>query len=490
MHQHAELLARQTGLPARSVAGCLRLLDEGNTIPFIARYRKEMTGSLDEVQLRHVEDAFVKLKELLARKETILKTIAELGKLTDELRRRIEGCFDRQELEDLYLPYKPQRKTRASVARAAGLEPLAEMMLGRRPAPGNRIQAARAFLNPDAGIKDVDDALAGARDIVAEEITSLPAVRAELRDFVWRTADIASSRKRGAGEEAETYRDWFDHRERLNRVPSHRFLALQRGERDDALSVRLEIDDERAASLVRRDLLRRVPEAFRRDVLEAVEDGWKRLLSPALQRELLARVKESADVAAVEVFENNLRALLMTPPARNHRVLGVDPGFRNGCKMAVVDATGKVLATATVYPHPPQDQAREARARIAELCRKHRVDVIGVGDGTAHRETMALLEASPFDPPVTVEGLEVDGVLDPVQEGFIQCHGLQCGFCTPGMMMTARALLDRNPDPTEAEIREAISGQICRCTGYSTIVRSIQWAAKKEQETPVEVSAS
>ena len=409
MQPLAAPIAQQTGLAPRRVEGCLKLLEEGNTIPFIARYRKELTGELTEVEIRTIEDAFGKLKELNARKETVIKSIAEQGLLTDELRRRIADCTDRQELEDLYLPFKPKRKTRASVARAAGLEPLAEMMLGRRPTTSGRFQTAREFVNSDQGIADVDAALAGARDIVAEEITNAPATRQALRKFTWERVDIASKKKRGAGEEAAKYSDYFNHTERLNRAPPHRFLALQRGEREAALSLSLLVDDERCAALLRRDLSPPPPHQFRQDIIEATEDGWKRLLWPALQRDLLAAVKARSDLSATEVFENNLRALLMTPPARNQRVLAIDPGFRNGCKCAAIDATGKVLATLTVYPHQPQAQHERALELLQEVVRKHRIDVLAVGDGTAHRESMALLEGAEWPGPVAVEAVREAG---------------------------------------------------------------------------------
>lgn len=409
MQPLATPIAQQTGLAPRRVEGCLKLLEEGNTIPFIARYRKEQTGELTEVEIRAIEDAFSKLKELNARKETVLKSIAEQGLLTDELRKRIAQCKDRQELEDLYLPFKPKRKTRATVARAAGLEPLAEMMLGRRPCGVDRYQAARAFVNPELAIDDVEAALAGARDIVAEEITNSTEIRQALRKFTWERGELASKKKRGAGEAAVTYRDYFDHTESLQRIPSHRFLALQRGERESALSLTIQVDDERCAALLRRDLSPAPAQQFRQDIIEATEDGWKRLLWPALQRDLLAMVKERSDLAATEVFENNLRALLMTPPARGQRVLALDPGFRNGCKCAAVDATGKVLDTVTVYPHQPQAQHERALELLREMVRKHKINVLAVGDGTAHRESMALLEAAEWPGPIAVEAVREAG---------------------------------------------------------------------------------
>jgi protein Tex len=401
-----DLVCRRTGLKAQSVAGCVKLLDEGNTVPFIARYRKEMTGSLDEIQIRLVAEALQGFKELEKRKETVLGTIRDQGKLTPDLERRIRNCFDRQELEDLYLPYKPRRRSRADIAREAGLGPLAEMILGRRQCHDGRLGAARKFVAPDKGVESADDALAGARDIVAEELATVPAVRTQVRRLGRDTARIVVAKKRGADEEkVRAFADYVKHEEHFRRMPAHRFLAVARGEEQGALSPKLEVDPERGLSICRGDHLRRVPHTFRQDFVDAAEDGWKRLLWPAVQRELLAAKKEEADAASVRVFEENLRALLMTPPMRGKRVLALDPGFRNGCKVAVVDATGKNLATATVYPHPPQNRASETIEKLIALARRHRVEVCAVGDGTAHRETMALLR--PVQWPQAVEMVPV-----------------------------------------------------------------------------------
>lgn len=387
-----ELVTRRTGLASRAVAGCVKLLEEGNTVPFIARYRKEMTGSLDEIQIRLVADALQGLKELEKRKATILTTIREQGKLTPELEARIRGCFDRQELEDLYLPYKPRRRSRADAAREAGLELLAEMIVGRRPCGESRLGAARRFVAPDKGVTTVDEALAGAQDIVAEELATVPAVRTRTRDLGRNTARIVVSKKRGADDEkVQPFADYVKHEEHFRRMPAHRFMAVSRGEDQGALSVKLQVDDERGLSICRGDLMRRVPAVFRQDFLAAAQDGWKRLLWPAVQRELLAAKKQEADAASVRVFEENLRALLMTPPMRGKCVLALDPGFRNGCKVAVVNVTGKSLETATVFPHPPQNRSAEAVEKLVALARRHRATVCAVGDGTAHRETMALL---------------------------------------------------------------------------------------------------
>jgi protein Tex len=369
-------------------------LDEGNTLPFIARYRKEATGSLDEIQIRAIESALKEFKELVARKKTILGTIEEQGKLTDELRKKIEGCWDKAELEDIYLPYKPKKRTRAQVAREAGLEPLALMMLGMRPFSGTVQETASKFLNPDKGIETVEDALAGARDIAAEFVTNSVSIRGAVREFARRTARLKSAKKRGADDETvRPFLDYVGKEESLCRIPPHRFLAVMRGEDKSALSAKVVVDEERCRDLMTRPLERRIPGPFRSQFAQAVEDGFKRLLWPAITRELLADVKTRSDEGSVNVFEGNLRSVLMAPPAGQQVVLGVDPGFRTGCKAALVSGTGEVLATATIYPNPPQNNAGDARRKLEQMVAKHTVGFVAVGDGTAHRETLRFLES-------------------------------------------------------------------------------------------------
>jgi uncharacterized protein len=397
------------------VEGCIRLLDEGNTVPFIARYRKEQTGGLDETAIRNVQEAFEYVNALDDRKKTVLAAIEKAGKLTDALRRQIEECEDRQELEDLYLPYKQKKSTRADVARKAGLEPLARIILGLDPCPvGSRLSIAARFVHAaegdKPGIDSPDAALAGARDIVAETVATYPASRKAVRDLAGTTGKICSTRKRGAGEEeAAQFADYLDRSERVADIPAHRILAMLRGETAGALSVKVEVPERRAQALVASPFFRKVPQLLATDFEEAVTDGFERLLWPSVEREILAQLKERADRSSVNVFEQNLRSLLMEPPARGRVVLGVDPGFRNGCKLAVVDATGKVLGTGVVYPHPPQERSAEARSQLAELARRHRFDVAGVGDGTAHRETMTFLASVQWPHAVQVTAVREAG---------------------------------------------------------------------------------
>ena len=398
-----------TRLAAAGVTGCCQLLEEGNTIPFIARYRKEQTGGLDEEQIRAVRDALAAVQALIARRKTVLAAIEKQGKLTPELRAAIENCWDKQELEDLYLPYRQKRKTRAETARKRGLEPLAMMILGKRPAPSrDRMEVARAFVDSELGVANPAEALEGARDIVAEVLATHPPARAAVRELGTKRGRIKSTRKRGAGDEAEAFRDYLDRSEPVASVPPHRLLAMFRGETQGALSVKVEVHERRGTELVE-TLHPSVPQMFRGDFTGASRDGWQRLLWPAVEREILGALKERADRASVKTFEQNLRTLLMAPPVRGKRVLALDPGFAHGCKTAVVDGTGEVLGTATVYPHPPRQQTDRARETLLGLAKRHRVDVIAVGDGTAHRESMAFLERTRWPHPVEVEAVREAG---------------------------------------------------------------------------------
>ncbi|MBL6974613.1 MAG: RNA-binding transcriptional accessory protein [Deltaproteobacteria bacterium] len=409
MERLLDRVCERTGLGRVSVGGCVRLLDDGNTIPFIARYRKEATGALDEVQIRAVEEAWREYRETEARKKTILETIDKAGKLTGDLRRRIESCLDRNELEDMYLPFKPRKSTRADKARKAGLEPLAEMILGRRPAPSDRSGTVNGFVNPDLGVATFEEALAGAEDIVSDLVSANGEARAAVRDLAFRSGAISARRKRGASPEADTFSHYFEYREPVRTVASHRFLAVRRGEAQGGLVVSVSVDDARGIQLASRPFLGRVPHAYREDFEAAVTEAWDRLLWPSMDREVLSRVEKWAHREAVSVFENNLRSLLMEPPLTGRRVLGVDPGFRNGCKMACVDATGRVLQTATIYPHEPRGDREGARRIIVDMVTRHRLDVLAVGDGTAHRETLTFLESIEWPDDVKIESVSEAG---------------------------------------------------------------------------------
>ena len=398
-------LARAAGISVRQVAAVAQLLAEGNTLPFIARYRKEVTGSLDELVLRQLEDGLALARELADRKKTILKSIDQQGLLTDALRQQIVRCEDKKLLEDLYLPYKPKRKTRATVARQRGLQPLADLLMAQQPLGRPRTAVLREYINPANEVPDEQTALAGACDIVAEQWSE----RADTRQWLLRAARdgrIHSQVKRGKKEEAEKFSSYFDHIEPVQRVPSHRFLAMMRGEEEGLLRVELAMDDESLASQLASRLANNARFEFHEDLRRTAIDCYDRLLRPAIESTMLQQMKEAADEDAIGVFARNLRELLLAPPAGPRITLALDPGFRTGCKVAVVDGTGKFLETATVYPTPPRSDTAGAARVLKQLIQRHGVELIAIGNGTASRETDAFVTTFLRD-----EGLSISRVL-------------------------------------------------------------------------------
>lgn len=387
-HPILTTIARELDLRPEQVARTIELLDDDNTVPFIARYRKEVTGSLDEEQIRAIQARLGYLRNLEKRKITVLKSIADQGKLTPELEAAIQAATMLQEVEDLYLPYKPKRRTRATVARERGLEPLAEMMLAQEITEGTPEEHAEAFLSDE--LPTVEDALAGARDIVAE----VAAEDAELRRHIrQRTHNEAAMACILAGEGADPegkYRMYHDFSQPLRAVPPHRLLAVNRGEREGVLKVRLAAYDEDLILDIESRYVKNSASIFAEQVQQAVADGYKRLLAPAVERDLRRNLTEEADDHAISVFATNLRALLLAPPLRDMRVIGIDPGYRTGCKVALVDLTGKFIGGTTIYPHAPQKRWNEAVRTLVELVRRAEVDVIAIGNGTASRETESL----------------------------------------------------------------------------------------------------
>jgi uncharacterized protein len=386
-----KLVAERTGLPIRKVKNTLELLVDGATIPFIARYRKEATGSLDEVQIAEIQREHKQLEDLQKRKETILSAIDEQGKLTDDLRRRIEQTYDSTTLEDLYLPYKRKRKTRASVAREKGLEPLAEQLFRQQDRDAER--AAAPFLND--GVPNVEEALQGARDIIAEWINEDEKARNLVRAAFRREATIRSKVARGKEEEGAKYRDYFDFEEPLKKCPSHRMLAIRRGEEEGILRVYVTPDEDDTIYRLERKYVEGNGSAARQ-VKEAVQDGYKRLLSPSIETEFRNLSKAQADEEAIGVFATNLRQLLLTAPLGQKRTLGIDPGFRTGCKVVVLDASGNLLDNTAIYPHPPQKDQYQATETLKHLVRQFEIEAIAVGNGTAGRETLSLCQATDF----------------------------------------------------------------------------------------------
>lgn len=381
--QFIPIIEKALGLAAWQVRNTLKLLEGGATIPFISRYRKEATGTLDEVKVGEVNDWNDRLKDLAKRKTTILTTIDEQGKLTDELRARIERSWDSTELEDLYLPYKPKRKTRAEAARQKGLEPLAVMLMMQRE--NHLEQRVRAFVKGE--VKDEEDALKGARDILAEQVSEDEQARNIVRTQFARRGMIVSKVVKGKEEEAVKYRDYFNFSEPLKRCSSHRLLAIRRGEAEGFLKVSV-TPDEDVEALERLDRrFVRTRNACGEQVAEAVTDAYKRLLKPSIETEFAAESKKRADEEAIRVFAANLRQLLLAPPLGQKRVLGIDPGFRTGCKVVCLDAQGNLLHNETIYPHPPRNERAQAARKLTALVEQYTVEAIAIGNGTASRET-------------------------------------------------------------------------------------------------------
>ena len=380
----AKLIAAALNLQERAVANTLALLEEGCTIPFISRYRKERTGGLDEVQIAAISDRYDKLKEIQKRKETVTKTITDLEKMTPELQQRIDACWDATELEDIYLPYKPKRRTRAQVAREQGLEPLAQILLVQRERDPER--AAERFIKGD--IKDAETALKGAQDIIAETVSEDERSRQQLRNAFSRQAIISSKviKAKADTDEAAKYSDYFDWSEPLKRCSSHRLLAMRRGEDEGILRVTISPNDEEAAERLKHHYVYGNTPCGRL-VAEAIDDGYKRLLKPAIETEFAALSKEKADEEAIRVFAENLRQLLLGAPLGQKRVMGIDPGFRTGCKVVCLDAQGNLLHHEAIFPHPPVNKRTEAAVAILKMVKKYQIEAISIGNGTASRET-------------------------------------------------------------------------------------------------------
>ncbi|MCH5309142.1 MAG: RNA-binding transcriptional accessory protein [Prevotella sp.] len=384
------LIATRLNLQEKAVANTISLLDEGCTIPFISRYRKERTGGLDEVQVAAICDQYDRLKEIQKRKETVVKTIGELGKMTDDLQRRIEACWDATELEDIYLPYKPKRRTRAQVARELGLEPLATLLMMQRER--NPETAAERFVKGD--VKNAEAAIKGAQDIIAETISEDERSRQQVRNAFSRQAIITSKvvKAKAETDEAAKYSDYFDWQEPLKRCSSHRLLAMRRGETEGILRLSISPDDDDTLERLRRRYVYGNTPCGKL-VAEAVDDGYKRLLKPSIETEFAAQAKERADEEAIRVFAENLRQLLLGAPLGQKRVMGIDPGFRTGCKVVCLDAQGNLLHHEAIFPHPPVSKRTEASIAVRQMIQKYRIEAISIGNGTASRETGDFIKA-------------------------------------------------------------------------------------------------
>lgn len=406
MQSYSSIISKELGIPENQVAAVLKLLSEGCTIPFISRYRKEATGSLNEVQVADISDKNDKLCEIEKRKQTILSTIEEQGKLTPELKKRIENSWNSTEIEDIYAPFKPKRKTRAEVARQHGLEPLALFIM--KQSYGDITAKAKSFVDKSKGVETIEDALQGAMDIIAELISEDERARNTIRNNFNYDAVISSHVIKGKEEEGQKYRDYFDFSEPLKRCASHRLLAIRRGESEGILKVHINGDDTRCLHRLTHLFVHNQSESAQY-VNEAVNDSFKRLLKPQIETEYAASSKEKADQEAIKIFVKNLEQLLMSPPLGQKRVLAIDPGFRTGCKVVCLGSEGNLLHNETIYPHPPKSEYMKASAKIWALVEQYKIEAISIGDGTASRETEKFIQDLGLSDDIQVYTVSEDG---------------------------------------------------------------------------------
>ncbi len=404
MESFEQLIGQKLSIAPRQVANTIALLNGGATVPFISRYRKEATGGLDEVQIGNVKEQYDKLCELSKRKETILSTIAEQEKLTPELKQRITDCWDATELEDIYLPFKPKRRTRAEIARQKGLEPLATILTLQRE--NNLSACVKRFINKE--VPNEEEALKGARDIVAEQVNENERARNLIRNRFTREAVITSQLVKGKEEEGQKYKDYFDFSEPLSRCSSHRLLAMRRGENEGILRVSISPNDEECVERLDHAFVKG-NNACSQQVAEAVKDAYKRLLKPSIETEFASLSKQKADEEAIRVFTANLRQLLLAPPLGQKRVLGIDPGYRTGCKVVCLDAQGKLLHNEAIYPHPPKNEKSIAAKKLVHLVEQYAIEAIAIGNGTASRETEEFVTSLRYDRALQVFVVSEDG---------------------------------------------------------------------------------
>lgn len=384
MERNVEIIARETGQKPLYVENVVKLLDEGNTVPFIARYRKEMHGTMDDQLIREISDRMTYLRNLDKRREEVSGSIEEQGKMTDELREAISNAVTLAELEDIYRPYKQKRRTRATVAKEKGLEPLADALFAQDIMTGTLEEIAGQYIDPEKGVESAEDALSGASDIIAENISDDAEIRRLLKDLVHKKGRLAS---KGTTEEDSVYRNYYDYSEPVSSIPSHRVLAINRGEDEKFLKAGIEIEEELALNIVRNHSVKNTGSISSQFVSDASDDAYRRLIFPSIEREVRSELTDMASEQAIRMFGMNLKPLLMQPPVRNMVTMGFDPAYRTGCKIAVVDETGKVLDTGVVYPTPPHNKKDEARRILTSMIRKHNVKAIAIGNGTASKES-------------------------------------------------------------------------------------------------------
>ncbi len=379
-----EQLIKEFNLKPFQVQNTVKLIDEGNTIPFIARYRKEVTGELNDQVLRELHERLVYLRNLDERREDVRRLIEEQGKLTEELALSLDKAVTLQEIEDLYRPYKLKRKTRASAAKEKGLEPLAAIIFAQMPSKTPVSQIASGYIDAEKGVTTVEEALAGAMDIIAEEVSDNAQYRKVLRETIFRNGMILSTAKK---EEDSVYRMYYDFKEPVSKIANHRVLALNRGEKEEFLQVKIDVDSALCLAYLKGKSIKGTNSEMAGYVERAIEDSYSRLIFPSLERDIRNQLSENAQEQAMKVFAENLRNLLLQPPVKDRVVLGLDPAYRTGCKIAVVDETGKVLVTTVIYPTPPQNKVEEAKVKLKQLIVKHKVDIISIGNGTASKES-------------------------------------------------------------------------------------------------------
>jgi uncharacterized protein len=403
---YTQIIAREFNQPAGYVQNTINLLETGATIPFIARYRKEMTGSMDEVVIAQIRDRLAQLKELDARRAAILKSLQEQEKLTAELEKAVNGASTMAELEDIYLPYKPKRKTRASIAREKGLEPLAILILSQRY---DDIELrSEQFIDFEKGVHSVEEAIQGASDIIAEKVNEDVVARKRIRTLFQKESAVSAKVVKGKDQEGINFQMYFDYHEPLNRAPSHRLLAMFRGENEGFLRISVAVEEDQAHEILERIFVRG-NNASALLVKSAIADSCKRLLFPSIETEMRQWAKEKADAEAIRVFAENMRQLLLAPPLGQKNVLAIDPGFRSGCKIVCLDRQGKLVHNETIYPHPPQNEVKESIHKIKSLVNAYKIEAIAIGNGTAGRETERLIKSIPFDRDVIALAVNESG---------------------------------------------------------------------------------
>ena len=471
-------VAKTLQVPMKGLLATVELLDEGSTVPFIARYRKEVTGNLDEVQIRAIEEKLLYFRELQDRKKTVLASIQEQGKLTDELKARIEATLEKSELEDLYLPFKPKRRTKAMIAREKGLEPLANYIWEQEPKEISLQALARSLVNAELGVANVDEALEGARHIIAETISENADIRKALRKAMFDEGVIVSSKIEKAPDEQQKFKMYYDYREPVRTIPSHRMLAIRRGETEGVLYFVIELDPLRPVGLIKHAIHKRKGD-WTPQLDLAAEDSWKRLLNSSITAEIRQELKQKADTEAIKVFRDNLENLLLSPPAGQLAVLGIDPGIRTGCKIAVVDDTGKFLTHDVIYPHAPKHDTAGAEKTLKALIQKYDVKAIAIGNGTASRETESLVRdflkkeglLSLFSVTVNESGASIYSASDLARQEFPDLD-----LTVRGAISIARRLQDPLAELVKIDPKSIGVGQYQHDVDQNHLQRSLQTA--------------